>query len=67
MITGAYAGTYRVYDGYRMEIVIEAVLYDGIALRQYSWERKEYPGFVYRYERKWDVRLGQRVDLEPLL
>ena len=40
-ISGEVNGSYRQYDGYRIELIIEGKLYDGVVLKQYDWERDE--------------------------
>lgn len=39
-ITGAVEGTYEVYDGYRIALTLDGILYDGVVLSQYDGERK---------------------------
>lgn len=34
LISGACAGSYRVYDGYRLEVTFDGALYDGVIARQ---------------------------------
>lgn len=41
IISGAVSGSYRMYDEYRIELIIDDVLYDGVVLHQYDWERKQ--------------------------
>ncbi|MEI6901147.1 MAG: glycoside hydrolase family 43 C-terminal domain-containing protein, partial [Bacteroidota bacterium] len=40
-ITGAVTGSYRMYDAYRIELIIDNVIYDGVVLQQYDSERKK--------------------------
>lgn len=40
-IAGEMIGSYRVYEDYRFEIVIEDTIYDGVILKQYDWEREK--------------------------
>jgi arabinan endo-1,5-alpha-L-arabinosidase len=39
-ISGSAAGSYKVYDGYRIELNLDGTLYDGVVLKQYDWERQ---------------------------
>lgn len=39
-ITGALTGSYQIYDDYKIEIIIDGSLYDGVILKQYDWERE---------------------------
>lgn len=38
-ITGAHAGSYTCYDGWRIRITLDGVEYDGFVQEQYDWER----------------------------
>lgn len=40
-ITGDVTGEYKLYDEYRIEITIEGVVYDGVVIKQYDWEREQ--------------------------
>lgn len=39
-ITGAVTGTYGMYEDYKIELTIDGVLYDGVVMKQYDWERQ---------------------------
>ena len=39
LITGARTGSYRLYDGYHVEITLDGVRYDGVAARQRETEQ----------------------------
>lgn len=39
VISGAESGSYRIYNDYHIELTIDGVLYDGVVLKQYDWER----------------------------
>lgn len=40
-IGGAAQGEYRLYEDYRIELTVDGVVYDGIVLKQYDWEREK--------------------------
>lgn len=40
-ITGERTGSYKVYDDYCIELIIDGDVYDGVVIRQYDWEREE--------------------------
>jgi arabinan endo-1,5-alpha-L-arabinosidase len=40
VITGSAASSYHIYDDYRIEILLDGSLYDGIVIKQYDWERE---------------------------
>jgi arabinan endo-1,5-alpha-L-arabinosidase len=48
--SGEALGSYRIYDGFRMELVLEGKSYDGAALRQYDSRNREVYTFTLMSE-----------------
>ena len=40
-ITGELTGDYNIYDDYRIELIIDGEVYDGVVIKQYDWEREQ--------------------------
>lgn len=40
LITGALNGSYRIYEDYKFELIVDEVIYDGVIIKQYDWERE---------------------------
>jgi arabinan endo-1,5-alpha-L-arabinosidase len=49
-IAGSSQGTYRVYDGFRMELILDGKLYDGVVLRQAGSQGQEHYAFTLMSE-----------------
>jgi arabinan endo-1,5-alpha-L-arabinosidase len=48
--SGEALGSYRIYDDFRMELVLESRIYDGAALRQYDSQGREVHTFTVMSE-----------------
>lgn len=65
-VSGAVTGTWKLYDGYRVELIVDGATYDGVFIRQYDPTSKKWVMTFSAMSGDGVVIWGSHVESKPI-